>query len=106
MSATQGRGVQVTHFSGQTTQFDDILIEKGIITKEQALVAKLGEDPTQEQLDSVAEILVKEKLDKMGFFEVEPPMVRAMYDSGHRNIETPRTSNRQPTPISRRQPTN
>eukprot|EP00622_Pseudochattonella_farcimen_P001919 FR736739.1.p1 GENE.FR736739.1~~FR736739.1.p1 ORF type:complete len:334 (+),score=73.95 FR736739.1:142-1002(+) len=50
-----------------------MLIEKGIITKEQALVAKLGEDPTPEQLDKVAEILVKEKLDQMGFFDVEPP---------------------------------
>ena len=77
MSATQGRGVQVTSFSGQTTQFDDILIEKGIITKEQALVAKLGEDPTKEQLDSVAEVLVKERLDKMGFFDVEPPKASA-----------------------------
>lgn len=50
-------------FTGETTQFDDVLMKHGIITKEQALLAK-GMD-----VESVAEILVKDKLQKMGFFD-------------------------------------
>ena len=50
-------------FSGATTQFDDALMKHGIITKEQALLAK-GMD-----VESVAEILVKDKLGAMGFFD-------------------------------------
>mmetsp|Transcript_10230 Transcript_10230/g.12411 ORF Transcript_10230/g.12411 Transcript_10230/m.12411 type:complete len:295 (+) Transcript_10230:96-980(+) len=57
------RGAQFVKYSGTTTQFDDVLIEKGIITKEQALLAQ-GMD-----VDSVAEVLVKEKLEEMGFFD-------------------------------------
>jgi hypothetical protein len=56
-------GSQSVKFSGTTTEFDDILIARGIITKEQALVAQ-GMD-----LDSVAEILVNDKLQELGFFD-------------------------------------
>jgi hypothetical protein len=61
--ASGDRGHQFVKYTGTTTQFDDVLIDKGIITKEQALLAQ-GMD-----VDSVAEILVKEKLEEMGFFD-------------------------------------
>ena len=50
------RGDASVPFTGATTEFDDVLMKHGIITKEQALLAK-GMD-----VDSVAEILVKDKL--------------------------------------------
>jgi hypothetical protein len=50
-------------FSGKTTEFDDVLIKHGIITKEQALLNK-GMEP-----EAVADLLIKEKLTEMGFFD-------------------------------------
>jgi len=66
MAADQVRNPSYA-FSGETTEFDDILIKHGVITKEQALLNK-GMDP-----DAVAEIIVKEKLTEMGFFD-EPDL--------------------------------
>jgi hypothetical protein len=56
-------GNQRVEFSGQTTEFEDILMAKGIITKEQALLNK-GMDP-----DLVADVLVNDQLTAMGFFD-------------------------------------
>lgn len=56
-------GNQRVEFSGETTQFEDILMDKGIITKEQALLNK-GMDP-----DLVADVIVKDKLTELGFFD-------------------------------------
>ena len=56
-------GPNTVAFSGETTEFDDVLMKHGVITKEQALVAK------GMPLDQVADILVKDKLEEMGFFE-------------------------------------
>ena len=56
-------GNQRVEFSAETTQFEDILMDKGIITKEQALLNK-GMDP-----DLVADVIVKDKLTELGFFD-------------------------------------
>ena len=64
MSAQYGN--RTVAFTGNLTEFDDVLISKGIVTKEQCLIAK-GMDH-----DSVAEILVRDKLQEMGinFFKI------------------------------------
>jgi len=61
------RGNRTYEFTGETTEFDDILISKGIVTKEQALLAKgMG-------VEAVADVLVRDKLQAMGFFDQEAP---------------------------------
>lgn len=60
-----GRGDVKYALTEETTVFDDVLMKHGIITKEQALLAK-GLD-----VDSVATILVKDQLNDMGFFDEE-----------------------------------
>mmetsp|Transcript_38789 Transcript_38789/g.78222 ORF Transcript_38789/g.78222 Transcript_38789/m.78222 type:complete len:330 (+) Transcript_38789:197-1186(+) len=61
-------GAASVPYTNTTTEFDDILIDKGIITKEQALLAH-GMDP-----DQVADILVKERLTELGYFD-EPEVL-------------------------------